>query len=169
MKHALVIAALAVAAASPSFAADKKSSISLFGNIVVPENGGNQGTVFLSYAHLFGSSWELEGSISQTYSSSGGQDITFSTVGLGAKYYFSPVGGGGSVLPYLKVGFSSSTSNVASSIDYTSVLGGAGLEFAMNETASTFIEAVYQQNKYDSAFIQKDSSVIVNFGIKLRF
>lgn len=169
MKYALVIAALAAAVAGPVLAADKSQSISVFGNLTIPENGGSTGTVFLSFGQLLGSSWELEGSLGQVYSASGNTETTVSILGIGAKYYFRPVGGGGSVLPYLKLGASASRSSAANSIDYSSILGGAGLEFTMNESASTFIEAVYQQNRYDSAFVKDDSSVVVQVGIKLRF
>lgn len=175
MKFKLAILVAALTLGSTAFAADKKQSISVFGNITIPEDGGNQGTVFLSFGHLFGDSWEFEGSIAQTYSSAGGSDITFSTLGIGGKYYFKPVGGAGKVLPYAKVGLSASRSN-APSPDYSSYLGGGGIEFAMNESASTFIEAVYSKDKYDTMRSgnitiggNTTSSIVFNVGVKLRF
>jgi hypothetical protein len=170
LKLALVAAALALSAGAQ--AADKRSSVSIFGNIVVPEEGENSGTVFISYGYLLTSALEIEGSIGQTYSAG----FTSSILSGGLKYYFGAIGKAGAVVPYVKASAGRSTSTNAFSPDSTDYGGGVGVEFTMNESASTFIEGVFQSTKYDTIRVNgfnvggnTSSQVLMQVGVKLRF
>ena len=160
-RHAVLALAVATLAATPALAADKRSSISIFGNITVPEEGDNVGNVFLSYGYLLTDSLELEGGVGQTFS--GG--TTSTSLNFGAKYYFGTLGAAGRMVPYVKanVGRFSSSGGGGSLSSYG---GGGGLEFAMTESASTFVEGIYQEV---SASGFSSSSFVIQLVVKLRF
>lgn len=160
-KTKLALAALALSLSTAAFAADKRSSISVFGNIIIPEEGDNTGTVFLSYGYLLTDSIEIEGSVGQTYSAG----TTTGMYGLTGKYYFRSVGPGASVLPYVKAGFLAMVPDQGDTA--SGYQAGGGVEFQMNESASTFIEATYNSTKI-SGFPASNSTQI-NVGLKLRF
>ncbi len=156
--------ALAIAtalAATPALAADKRSSVSLFGNITVPEEGDNNGSLFLSYGYLLTDSLELEGGVSQTFS----RGFTSTNVDFGVKYYFGSVGSARGAVPYVKANIGRGTSSGGGSGSNT-FGGGAGLEFPIGENTATFVEGVYQQVKF-SGFSTSQFSMQV--GLKLRF
>lgn len=160
-KHAVLALAVATLATAPALAADKRSSVSIFGNVIVPEEGDNIGNVFLSYGYLLTDSIELEGGVGQTFS--GGTTSTSLT--FGAKYYFGTLGAAGRMVPYVKanVGRFSTSGGGGNSNAFG---GGGGLEFAMTESASTFVEGVYQEVR-SSGF--DSSSFVLQVGVKLRF
>ncbi len=172
MKLKLALLATALAVSGTALAADKRSSISVFGNITVPDEGDNSGYVALTYGYLLTSAIELEAGMSQFYA--GGD--TFTTINGGAKYYFGAVGKAGGIVPYVKAQVGRSTNTNAFSPDYTQYGGGGGVEFVLTEATSTFIEGVYLSTKYDTirsngfTFGGNTSSQIqFNVGIKLRF
>lgn len=172
MKLKLAFVAAALALSAGAHAADKRSSISIFGNIIVPEEGDNVGTVFISYGYLLTSALEIEGSLGQTFSAG----FTNSILNGGVKYYFGAIGKAGGVVPYVKASIGRSTSNNAFSPDSSDYGAGAGVEFAMNESASTFIEGVYQSTKYDTIRVNgfnvggnTSSQIVMQVGVKLRF
>lgn len=160
IKTALITAALVLGTVATAQAADKRSSLSLSGNITVPEEGDTSGNVFFSYGFMVTPSIELEGTWGQTFS----RGETSAILGFVGKYYFSPVGRGGAVLPYVKAGALVLVPDQGDNA--TGWQAGAGLEFAFNESASTFFEASYNNTKVNS-FTSKD--VQLNVGIKLRF
>ncbi len=161
-KHAALALAIAAAlAASPALAADKRSSVSVFGNVTVPDVGDNSGSLFVSYGYLLTDSLELEGGIGQFFS--GG--ITATTLTVGAQYYFGSLGAAGSVVPYVKANLGRSSSSGGGSSANT-FGGGGGVEFALSESASAFVEGVYQEVKITNF---NTSQFSIQLGLKLRF
>jgi hypothetical protein len=160
-KHAVLALAVATLAATPALAADKRSSISIFGNVTIPEEGDNSGNIFISYGYLLTDSIELEGGVGQFFSSG----ITSTSLNVGAKYYFGTVGAAGRMVPYARVSVGTSR-NSGGGGNFSNFGGGGGLEFTMTESASAFVEGIYQQVRV-SGF--DSSAVVAQFGLKLRF
>lgn len=160
-KTKFALAALALSLSTAAFAADKRSSISVFGNVTIPEEGENTGTVFLSYGYLLTDSIELEGNVGQMFS----DGETTGLYGFTGKYYFRAVGAGASVLPYVKAGFLAFVPNVGDTL--SGYQAGGGVEFTMGESASTFIEATFNSTK--ASGIPASNSTQINVGLKLRF
>ena len=158
---AFALAIAAALAATPALAADKRSSVSIFGNVTIPEEGDNIGSLFVSYGYLMTDSLELEGGVSQTFS----RGFTSTNVDFGVKYYFGSVGAARGAVPYVKGNIGRGTSSGGGSGSNT-FGGGAGLEIPIGENTATFVEGVYQQVKF-SGFSTSQFSMQV--GLKLRF
>lgn len=161
MKLKLALMAVAIAATSTAMAADKRTSISVFGNLSKQSTGDASGTVFLSFGRLVTDSLELEVSLAESFSSGD----TTTMLGGGVKYYFGAVGKAGAVVPYVRAGLQSASSSGGGA--RTSIIqAGGGVEFTMSESAATFVEAAYA--RYSTGNFT-DNGVQVNVGIKLRF
>jgi hypothetical protein len=158
LKIALIAAALAVS--SSAFAADKKTSISVFGNLSGSSGADPVGTVAVSFGRLLTDSFEVGAQYVTSFSSGN----TFRMGGVNAKYYFGTVGKAGAVLPYVTAAVGANGSDTSSTGH--SLQAGGGAEFVMTESASTFVEAVYDRNTISS---HTTNGYQMQVGIKLRF
>lgn len=163
MKLKIALMAAAVALSSSAFAADKKTSISVFGNVSGQSGSDPMGTVSVSIGRLVTDSLEL-GAQYTTTMSGGSNGITTTMGGVNAKYYFGAVGKGGAVLPYLTVGVLAAGSDTVDT--YTMYQAGGGMEFTMTESASTFVEAVATRSKIGNT---TSNGYTLQVGVKLRF
>jgi opacity protein-like surface antigen len=184
----LAIAVLALAFGTAGFAADKRSSVSVFGNISNTKDEGSSAntnaTIYGSYGFMLRDSIELEIQVGTNISEFGGgfTSTGFST-GLVGKYYFSPVGEGGALSPYAKAGLRIDVNESKSDDFKTTGTGfglqvGGGVEYALTESVATFVEATYSRLKFDSdtesdfgdSSFKYDSTVFeINIGLKIRF
>ena len=150
--------------------------MSLFGNVSSDESSGNydftDATIYGSYGRLVGEAIELEIQLGQSISDSGSGSsrVTSTTVGALAKFYFSPLGEGGSVSPYVKAGlrvnFDKFDGRTGTGYGWQ---GGGGLEYALNTSVSTFLEGTYSKVKYRGDFDYKVGLFEINVGLRLRF
>jgi hypothetical protein len=162
MKKILIAAALAVAATG-AMAQAKPNSISLFGNVEKASGGDASGSLFFSYGRMLTESLEGEFSISQNF----GSDET-TGVGLGLKYYLSPIGKAGATAPYLGV----RTFAFTGDLKYTSAEALTGLEYGITESASLFGELFAGTRKFSgsgSEFLSDGNTAGLRVGLRLRF
>ena len=160
MKFKIAFIAAALALSSSAFAADKKTSISVFGNVSGSSGADPVGTVAVSFGRLITDSFEVGAQYVTSFSSGN----TFRIGGVNAKYYFGTVGKAGSVLPYVTAAVGASGSDQTSTGH--NLQAGVGAEFVITESASTFVEAVYDRNTVNS---RTTNGYQAQVGIKLRF
>jgi hypothetical protein len=171
----LALAAFAMAFGTAGFAADKSSSASVFGNISSTKISGTSAftnaTVYGSYGRMLRESIEVELQLGQTISEAGGgSKFTSTSIGATGKYYFAPVGEGGAVSPYVKAGLRVNLDKASGSNGTGfGVQGGGGVEYALTESVSTFVEATYSRLKYSGDFDYTAGLFEINIGLKLRF
>ena len=164
MKLKIAILAAALAASSTAFAADKRMSVSVFGNISGSADTDPQGFISTSIGYLLTDSLEVGGVLSQ-FLSGGAKGSTTTSFGANVKYYFGSVGKAGATVPYVMASAQSSSSSSGGSSS-TLLQGGGGLEFTMTENAATFVEAAAQRVSTGS---NSSTGYQMNIGIKLRF
>jgi opacity protein-like surface antigen len=182
-KTLFTLAALALLMSPAAFSADKRSSISASGNIGSTKTEVDTGfgtssstatsaDVFLGYGFLLTDSIELGLELGTNITEDNtGNTTTNMLVGVSGKYYFRPVGEGGRLLPYAKIGLRVSTLDSDSASDTFTSYGweaGGGLEFQVTENVSPFGEVSYSGlEEADDLFKTKALRFLV--GIKLRF
>lgn len=161
---ATVLAAVAaVSFAGGAHAADKKLSLSAFGQVSKYSGSEATGTIFLEGGYLFTDRLEGQVRLSQTL----GGSNEFTLLGAGAKYYFGGVSQAKSWLPYVHASFNKS---VGGDIDYTLLRAGPGMDLPVNEAASVSIEAAYvRQEAKSGGFTTKSNGTEIVVGLKIRF
>jgi hypothetical protein len=172
----LALAVFALTSGAAGLAADRSSSVSLFGNVSSTESSGSydftDATIYGSYGRLLGEAIEVEIQLGQSIgnSGSGSSRVTSTTVGALARYYFTRVGEVGSATPYLKAGLRVNFDKFGgrTSRGY-GAQGGGGLEYSLNGGASTFVEGTYSRLKYSGRFDYTVGLFEVNVGLRLRF
>jgi opacity protein-like surface antigen len=178
-KSLFTLAAVALLMSPAAFSADKRSSISASGNLssTKTEASGFESTatsadIFLGYGFLLTDSIELGAELGTNITEDDTGDTTTSMlIGVTGKYYFRPVGDGGRLLPYAKLGVRIAQLDSDSADDTFTSYGwevGGGLEFQVTENVSPFGEVSYSGlDEADDLFKTKALRFLV--GIKLRF
>jgi hypothetical protein len=155
MKAKLLVAAMLAVLSGSAMAQAKTQSFSVSGMVFKASGADAIGQVAASYGFMPTEHLELGFTVGAQFG-----EETESLGAVDAKYYFGAVGTAGSLVPYLK----GNVQHMASSTFYG--LGG-GLDYAMTESASFFIEAIAQKNT-DS---DEDSGTVsmIKLGLTYRF
>ena len=159
----LALAVAAAAAAAPTaLAADKRLSVSAFGQVSKYSNSDASGNVYLSVGYLFTDSLEGQVVLNQTLGGAG----EFTLLGLGGKYYFGGVTQAKSWLPYVHASY---LKTLGSGLEFNVARGGLGMDLPVNEAASITVEAAYVRQETAGVIKTKTNGSEVLVGLKIRF
>jgi hypothetical protein len=157
-----VAVAAVLSFATGAHAADKKLSISAFGQVSKYSGSDASGSIFLEGGYLFTDRLEGQVRLSQTL---GAGELTL--IGVGAKYYFGGVTQAKSWLPYAHASINRS---VGGSTDITLLRVGPGIDLPVNESTSVSIEGAYvRQEAKAFGFTNKTNGSEIVVGLKIRF
>jgi len=148
-------------------AEEKLNAINLQGNLTKSGDSKN-GNVAASYGRLIGQ-WQFDAiAMLDVSSSSDGGTQTMTLGGVGARYYFGPVGQAGATLPYARADFLGIHSNGADGGPSGYYGAFAGLEHELTEQAAVYVEGGARRATGGDSGGSRTQTAI-NFGITYRF
>jgi|CXWL01.1.fsa_nt_gi opacity protein-like surface antigen len=157
MKAKLLVAAMLAVLSGSAMAQAKTQSFSISGNLIKPSGSDATGIVLASYGFMPTESIEVGLSVGAFFVPDAD---TETLVGVDAKYYFGAVGVAGSLVPYLKA----NVQHIASTTMYGA---GGGIDYALTESASVFVEAIVQKSTGDES--DSGNTSMIKVGLAYRF